>query len=47
MEELTHINNEGRAKMVDVGDKNVTEREALAQGYVYMKKEGVIYIPVT
>ena len=39
MEELTHINNEGRAKMVDVGDKNVTEREALAQGYVYMKKE--------
>lgn len=39
MEDLTHINNEGRAKMVDVSDKNVTDREALAQGYVYMKKE--------
>lgn len=36
---LTHINDEGRAKMVDVGDKPVTEREAIAESSVYMKKE--------
>ncbi|MDD4780049.1 MAG: cyclic pyranopterin monophosphate synthase MoaC [Tissierellia bacterium] len=39
MENLTHINDEGRARIVDISDKNVTDREALAQGYVYMKKE--------
>lgn len=39
MKDLTHINREGRAKMVDVSHKDVTDREALAQGYVYMKKE--------
>lgn len=39
MENLTHINDEGRARMVDVSDKKTTDREALAQGYVYMKKE--------
>ena len=39
MEDLTHINSQGRAKMVDVSEKDITDREALAQGYVYMKKE--------
>lgn len=37
--ELTHINNEGRAKMVDVSEKKDTEREAIAKGSIYMKKE--------
>ncbi|MCX7884241.1 MAG: cyclic pyranopterin monophosphate synthase MoaC [Caloramator sp.] len=37
--ELTHINEEGRARMVDVSLKNETLREAVAKGYVYMKKE--------
>jgi cyclic pyranopterin monophosphate synthase len=37
--ELTHINEEGRAKMVDVSDKVDTEREATAIGSIYMKRE--------
>lgn len=37
--ELTHINEEGRAKMVDVSEKADTVREAVAVGYVYMKSE--------
>lgn len=39
MDKLTHINDEGRARMVDVGDKDVTDREAVAYGCVYMKSE--------
>ncbi len=35
---LTHLDKEGRARMVDVTDKPVTQREAVAQGSVYMKK---------
>lgn len=38
---LTHINEEGRAKMVDVGEKPVTEREAVAISSVYMKEETI------
>ncbi|MEW9096485.1 MAG: cyclic pyranopterin monophosphate synthase MoaC [Clostridiaceae bacterium] len=37
--ELTHINEEGRAKMVDVSEKSETKREAIAVGSIYMKKE--------
>lgn len=37
--ELTHINEEGRARMVDVSDKDNTIREAVASGSIYMKKE--------
>jgi cyclic pyranopterin phosphate synthase len=37
--ELTHINEQGRARMVDVSNKNETLREAVAGGNVYMKKE--------
>lgn len=33
---LTHLNDEGRAKMVDVGDKAVTKRTAVAAGEVHM-----------
>ncbi|MCH8157447.1 MAG: cyclic pyranopterin monophosphate synthase MoaC [Nitrospinae bacterium] len=36
---LTHFNEEGRARMVDVGGKDVTERVAVATGEVYMKPE--------
>lgn len=39
MEELTHINNEGRARMVDVSQKDETSREAVAYGSISMKKE--------
>jgi len=37
--ELTHINEQGRAKMVDVSEKQETLREAVAYGNVYMKSE--------
>jgi len=36
---LTHFNKEGRAQMVDVSNKNVTARAAVARGVVKMKPE--------
>ncbi|HXI10706.1 MAG TPA: cyclic pyranopterin monophosphate synthase MoaC [Thermodesulfobacteriota bacterium] len=36
---LTHIDEGGKARMVDVGGKAVTERVAVAKGRVLMKKE--------
>jgi len=39
MAELTHFNNEGHAKMVDVSDKESTIREAVACGTVYVNAE--------
>jgi cyclic pyranopterin phosphate synthase len=37
--EMTHLNEAGEARMVDVGDKPVTEREAVAEGHVMMSAE--------
>ncbi|MBI4847433.1 MAG: cyclic pyranopterin monophosphate synthase MoaC [Nitrospirae bacterium] len=39
MKRLTHIDKEGKARMVDVGNKPATQREAVAAGAVYMEKE--------
>lgn len=39
MDQLTHINEEGRAKMVDVSEKADTQRVAVAKGRVSMKAE--------
>ena len=39
MSELTHIGPDGRARMVDVGDKPVTERVAVARGAIRMAPE--------
>ncbi len=39
MSELTHFDAKGRARMVDVGDKDVTVREAVARAQVQMKPE--------
>lgn len=36
---LTHLDPRGRARMVDVGGKDVTEREAVARGEVHMRPE--------
>lgn len=38
MKKLTHIDNRGRASMVDVTDKAETDRIAVACGAVHMKK---------
>ena len=37
--ELTHINKQGRAKMVDVSEKEDTNRHAAAAASIYMKRE--------
>jgi len=36
MSELTHFNQAGEAHMVDVGDKSVTKRVAVAEGQIMM-----------
>jgi len=36
---LTHLDEQGRARMVDVGAKPDTERIAVARGEIHMKKE--------
>jgi len=36
MSKLTHIDDQGRARMVDVSNKAVTHREAVAEGFVSM-----------
>ncbi len=37
--ELTHFNASGEAYMVDVGEKNITTREGVAEGRIYMQAE--------
>jgi len=37
MTKLTHVNSKGEARMVDITQKGVTEREAVAKGKVLMK----------
>ena len=39
MEKLTHFNKDGKAIMVDVGDKESTRRVALARGEIRMQPE--------
>lgn len=36
---LTHLNEKGEAHMVDISEKNITSRQAVAEGYVYMQHE--------
>jgi cyclic pyranopterin monophosphate synthase len=38
MPKLTHVDSTGRAHMVDVGDKLITDRVAVAKGEVFMKR---------
>jgi cyclic pyranopterin phosphate synthase len=39
MSQLTHFDESGRARMVDVGAKSVTERQAIAVGRIVMQPE--------
>jgi cyclic pyranopterin monophosphate synthase len=41
---LTHVDSRGRVKMVDVGDKPVTAREAIARGSITMSAEAIAQI---
>lgn len=38
MKKLTHIDSSGRARMVDVSEKPLSQREAVARGFVTMKR---------
>lgn len=38
---LSHIDRRGRVKMVDVGDKPVTDREAIARGSIRMSRQAL------
>lgn len=39
MSQLTHLNERGEARMVDVSEKDVTSRTAIAEGFVAMAPE--------
>lgn len=36
---LTHVNEHGKANMVDVTNKQVTQRQAVAEGYISMSEQ--------
>ena len=44
MAKLTHLDSEGRARMVDVTEKDVTNRVAVARGTVFMRPETLALI---
>ena len=37
-QKLTHFNEDGQAHMVDVGDKNTSKRQAIAEGSITMNQ---------
>ena len=39
--DFTHFNEKGRARMVDVSEKNETQRRAIARGYIKMSPETI------
>lgn len=39
MTELSHLDEEGRPRMVDVGGKQATERRAVAEAWIVMRRE--------
>ena len=39
IQEMTHFDEEGNARMVDVSDKDVTKRTAIAEGSIRMSEE--------
>ena len=39
MSKLTHLDEQGQARMVEVGGKEITRREAVARGEVVMRPE--------
>jgi len=44
MGRLTHLDEQGRARMVDVSNKNVTSRIAVARGSIHMRSETLALI---
>jgi len=44
MSKLTHLNTKGEAQMVDVGEKPVSARQAVAEGWIRMRPETLALI---
>ena len=44
MTELTHFNQTGEAHMVDVGEKTISQRVAITEGFIGMKSETLALI---
>jgi cyclic pyranopterin phosphate synthase len=44
MSNLTHLDSNGRAAMVDVGDKPITRREAIAEGFISLQSATIAAI---
>ena len=44
MPKLSHLDEQGRAKMVDVSDKDITSRIAVARGTIHMRAETLALI---
>src|SRR5688572_7327174 len=44
MEKLSHLDEQGRARMVDVSEKEVTSRTAVARGAIHMRPETLALI---
>jgi cyclic pyranopterin monophosphate synthase len=44
MGKLSHLDEQGRAKMVDVSDKDITSRIAVARGMIHMRAETLALI---
>ena len=44
MVKLSHLDDQGRAKMVDVSDKDITSRTAVARGTIQMRAETLALI---
>jgi cyclic pyranopterin phosphate synthase len=42
--ELSHLNSEGKARMVDVGNKPIQQRLAIAEGFIELKPETITLI---
>ena len=41
MKPLSHLDDQGRARMVDISEKPVSRRESVAEGTVFLQKETV------
>ena len=44
MRKLSHLDDQGRARMVDVSDKDITSRIAVARGTIHMRAETLALI---
>lgn len=44
MKKLSHVDDEGRANMVDVGEKKMQIRTAIAEGFIYLQPETISLI---